>query len=124
MKVILLLIIIGFSLSFRETKADINGLWESKIEKEGIFGMRLKEDGSLVSYVNKKAYTSGRYTLSHDTITIVEDNGCNNAAGNKIKAIYKTVFFATDSLRFDFIDDSCTQRQVAVRRLRFGKVKK
>ena len=124
MKTIVVLIFAASLLAFTVAEIDINGLWESKVENEGIFGMRLKEDGTVVSYVNKKVFTSGRYTLSHDTITILEDNGCTNAVGEKMKAIYRVAMFATDSLRLDVIEDSCTQRKSAVAKLRFGRVKK
>ncbi|MEJ7681638.1 MAG: hypothetical protein WKG06_28095 [Segetibacter sp.] len=76
MKQIIALFIILSLQSFTDTNHDIVGLWESKDANGNTRGTTFKKDGTFVSYVNKKAFSSGRYTFSEDTIAFVEDNYC------------------------------------------------
>jgi hypothetical protein len=95
------------------------GRWESKPSVNGnVTGVVFKPDNKFEGYVNKKPFVSGTYSLSYDTCTII-DNGCDGK-----EAVYKLVFFSNgDSLRFEHIRDSCTERRNGMTRLVLGKVK-
>lgn len=124
MKLIFLLLAF-LSLNFyTQPDPDIAGIWESKGTTGNVGGLNLKKDGTFASYVNKKAFTSGRYTYTNGLFSFTEDNGCTNPTGGKIKAVTKLVFFAQDSFRIEVVIDSCEGRRKAVEGSRFGRVKK
>lgn len=110
------------TLLFAFTAADnLTGRWESKPSVNGnITGVVFKEDGSFEGYVNKKPFVSATYTYaSKDSILSFTDNGCEGMRGT-----YKINFFSnSDSLRFEAISDSCTERKEGMLRLIMGRVK-
>jgi hypothetical protein len=97
----------------------ITGRWESKPSPNGnVTGILFKGSNSFEGYVNKKPFVTGTYTFE-DGIFSFTDNGCNGAKG-----VYKLIFFSSgDSLRFEPISDSCTERKEGMIRLIMGKVK-
>jgi len=94
------------------------GRWESKpSEKGNVTGVVFK-DSTFEGYVNKKPFVSGAYKLENDIFSFV-DNGCAGKRG-----IYKIVFFNdSDSLRFEPIDDPCSDRRNGMSRLILGRKK-
>ena len=106
-------------LSFYSGRDPLTGRWESKpSEKGNVTGVIFKPDSSFEGYVNKKTFVSGQYTFQGDIFSFV-DNGCNGKRG-----LYKIIFFShTDSIRFEAITDSCTERRNGMSRLVLGKVK-
>ena len=118
MKTILISALITLIFSF--TSADkLTGRWETKPSVNGnVTGVMFKEDGSFEGYVNKKPFVSGTYTLEDDLFKFT-DNGCEGKTG-----IYKLNFFSdSDSLRFEVVSDSCTERKEGMLRLIMGKVR-
>ena len=104
-------------LSF--TSADkLTGRWETKPSGNGnVTGVVFKEDGSFMAYVNKKPFVSGNYTVA-DSIFTFTDNGCMGMPG-----VYKLIFFSnSDSLRFEVVNDDCTDRREGMLRTVLGKV--
>lgn len=97
----------------------LTGRWETKpSEKGNVTGVFFKSDNNFEGYINKKPFTSGRYTLEDDVLSFV-DNGCDG-----MKGVYKIIFFSgADSLRFQPIADSCVGRREGMSRLVMGKVK-
>ena len=106
-------------LSFYYGKDPLTGRWESKpSEKGNVTGVIFKSDSSFEGYVNKKIFVSGHYSFQGDIFSFV-DNGCDGKRG-----MYKIIFFShSDSLRFEAIADSCTERRKGMGRLVLGKVK-
>jgi hypothetical protein len=100
-------------------KNKLTGRWETKPSPKGnITGVVFNNDNTYEGYVNKKPFVSGKYSLHRNIITI-EENGCNGAG-----AVYKIVFFShSDSLRFEPISDSCTERREGMTRTILGRVK-
>src|ERR1700759_2636099 len=102
------------------TNADkLTGRWESQPSASGsVTGVVFKENNSFEAYVNDKPFASGSYQFKEDVFTFT-DNGCDGAQG-----VYKTIFFHHgDSLRFECIRDSCTERKEGMGRVIMGKVK-
>lgn len=97
----------------------LTGRWESKPSVNGnVTGVLFKEDRTFEAYVNKKPFASGNYALQDDVFTFT-DNGCEGMTG-----VYKTHFFHDgDSLRFQAISDSCTDRRNGMERLVLGRMK-
>jgi len=110
--------IVAILLAFAP-KNKLVGRWETKPSSKGnVTGVVFNKDNTYEGYVNKKPFVSGNYSLSRNRITI-EENGCNG-----VKAIYKLVFFShQDSLRFEAISDSCTERKEGMERTILGRVK-
>ena len=111
--------IVAILLAFAP-KNKLVGRWETKPSPKGnVTGVVFNKDNTYEGYVNKKPFVSGNYSLRRNTITI-EENGCNG-----VKAIYKLIFFShQDSLRFEAISDSCTERKEGMQRTILGRVKK
>jgi len=107
------------TLAFTTTE-ELTGRWESKSETGTITGIVFKPDTSFEGYINKKPFVSGTYTYTpEDSVFSFVDNGCDGARG-----IYKIKFYsAADSMRFEVISDSCTQRKEGIQRLIMGRVK-
>lgn len=124
MKQIITLFIVLSLQSITDTNHDIVGLWEHKGSSGAIFRSNFKKDGTFVSSIDKKAFTSGQYTFSNDTLTFVEDNVCTNANGVKFREVSHLVFFAKDSFRIDVLIDSCEGRGKAVNGSKYGRVKR
>ena len=95
------------------------GRWETQRSSKGnVTGVVFKTDNSFEGYVNKKPFVTGRYSFNDSLLSFV-DNGCAGKRG-----IYKIIFFSNDdSLRFQPIQDSCTQRKEGMSRLIMGRVK-
>jgi len=95
------------------------GRWQTKPAPNGnITSAVFMPDGNFEAYINKKPFTTGKYELNNDIFSFT-DNGCNGARGT-----YKLIFFSqNDSLRFETISDSCSDRKAGMERLIFGKVK-
>ncbi len=99
-------------------KNQLIGRWESKpSEKGNITGVVFK-DSTFEGYVNKKPFVSGVYKLENDTFSFV-DNGCQGKRG-----VYKIILFSdSDSLRFEPVNDSCSDRRNGMSRLILGRKK-
>jgi hypothetical protein len=98
----------------------LTGRWQTKPSPKGnITSVLFKADGSFETYINKKPFTSGSYTLQDSVLSFIE-NGCNG-----YRATYKILFFsAGDSIRFQPISDSCLERKEGMSRTILGRVKK
>jgi hypothetical protein len=111
----------GMFISFTALtpKNKLVGRWETKPSPKGnITSVVFNENNTYEGYINKKPFVSGNYSLSRNVITI-EETGCNG-----VKAIYKLIFFShSDSLRFEAISDSCTERKEGMSRTILGRVK-
>jgi len=106
------------SLAFLAADA-LTGRWETKPSPKGnVTGIVFKTDSTFEGYVNRKPFVTGKYTLEDDILSFT-DNGCNGARG-----VYKIVLFNNeDSLRFEPISDTCTERRNGMTRLVVGRVK-
>ena len=105
-----------FAFTFHDM---LTGRWESRPSKNGnVTGVVFKSDNSFEAYVNAKPFVSGKYSLQDSIFTFV-DNGCDGKTG-----VYKTVIFSNgDSLRFEPISDSCSDRRNGMSRLILGRIK-
>lgn len=118
MKVVLIIALIAGLLAFT-VKDKLTGRWETTPDENGVItGIRFKSGNTFEMHVNKKAYASGTYALDDNVISFV-DNGCVDTKG-----IYKIIFFShSDSMRWEPIQDSCTDRRVGIPKLVLGRVK-
>jgi hypothetical protein len=100
-------------------KKKLVGRWETRpSEKGNVTGVIFYKDHTYEAYVNKKPFVSGKFSLRRNTITI-EETGCNGAKG-----VYKLIFYSgSDSLRFEPISDTCSQRRGGMSRTILGRVK-
>ena len=98
---------------------ELSGRWESKPSPKGsVTTVVFKSGNRFEGFVNKKPFVSGTYTYV-DSVFHFSDNGCNGVAGD-----YRIIFYNNaDSMRFETIQDSCTERMHGMERLRLGKVK-
>lgn len=98
-------------------KDKLTGRWETQPSDKGnVTGVVFKADQSFEGYVNNKPFVTGTYTLK-DSIFTFTDNGCEGAEG-----VYRVIFFNNDdSLRFQPITDTCTQRRNGMVRLVMGR---
>lgn len=120
MKTIMIIGVIIFSITIAPNDM-LTGRWETKPSAKGnVTGIVFKNDSAFEAYVNKKPFASGNYRFNlKDSILSFTDNGCNGAEG-----IYKIIFFGRgDSMRFNAIYDSCTERSDGMQRLIMGRVK-
>jgi hypothetical protein len=119
MKAILIFMVMMTFTSITE-KDKLTGRWETKPSAKGnTTGIVFKEDNSFEAYINKKPFVTGTYVFQ-DSIFSFTDNGCNGARG-----IYKIIFFSeADSMRFEPVSDSCTERKQGMIRTILGRVKK
>ena len=118
MKTILISAVIIMS-STLTSKDKLAGRWETKPSAKGnVTGVVFYKNNTYEGFVNKKPFVSGKYNLRRNIITI-EENGCNGARG-----VYKIIFFShSDSLRFEPISDSCTERREGMTRTILGRIK-
>src|SRR5215212_535520 len=81
------------------------GRWETKPSPKGnVTGVLFKPDHTYMGYVNGKPFVTGVYILQDSIVTIKEPH-CDK------KGVYKLIFFSNgDSLRFQLVGDSCTER--------------
>ena len=98
---------------------DLVGKWQTKPSPKGNVTMVVfKNDNSFEGFVNRKPFTSGKYRYQGDTLSFI-DNGCNGK-----EAIYKVVFFSNnDSIRFEPVMDSCTERKNGMVKTILGRIK-
>lgn len=118
MKIILAACILLVSFFFDNP---LIGRWESKPSAKGnITGVVFRNDSTFEGYVNRKSFASGTYQYNtKDSVFSFTDNVCNG-----VKGVYKIVFFnQADSLRFQFISDSCTERRKGMEQLVMGRFK-
>jgi len=118
MKKILVATII-ISLFAFAPKNKLLGRWETRPSPKGnVTSVVFNKDNTYEGYINRKPFVSGSYSLHRNTITI-EETGCNG-----MKAVYKLIFFShSDSLRFEPVSDSCTERREGMSRTILGRVK-
>ena len=97
----------------------LTGRWQTKpSEKGNVTSVVFKPDGTFEGFVNRKPFTTGKYTVKDSVLTFT-DNGCGGTTG-----VYKLVLFSNgDSLRFQSISDTCTQRRGGMERTILGRVK-
>lgn len=119
MKTFILIIAALSASTYLKNNDKLVGRWESPVSPKGnITGVVFRNDSTYDSYINKKPFTSGVYRIHDGTITIRE-NGCGDREGT-----YQLIFYSNnDSLRFQSIADSCTERMNGMNRLRLGKIK-
>jgi hypothetical protein len=98
----------------------LTGRWQTKPSAKGNpTGIAFREDKTFEVYINKKPFATGGYILE-DGLFSFTDNGCNGATG-----VYKIIFLSdADSIRFEPISDSCTERKQGMTRTILGRVKK
>lgn len=97
----------------------LTGRWETKPSVNGnVTSVLFRPDGTFDGFINKKPFTTGTYTLK-DSIFTFTDNGCGGTEG-----VYKILPFSNgDSIRLQFIRDTCTARVNGITRLVLGRVK-
>lgn len=110
----LLMIIYVFSLPDNS----LLGRWESVSKTGAVTGVVFKADRDFEVFVNRKAFTSGKYRVQGDTL-IFSDTGCGGSEG-----MYRNLFYHNgDSLRWTLIYDTCTERARGMQALRLGRKK-
>ena len=117
---IMILAVIALSLAATAPNPII-GRWETKPSPKGnVTLLNMKADGNFEGYINKKPFVSGTYSyIDRDSVLSFVDNGCNKARGT-----YKVVFFSEgDSIRFEPIMDTCTERRNGMSKTIMGRVK-
>lgn len=117
MRIIAIYVIAIVALAFNE-KDKLTGRWQTKPSVTGaVTGIVFMPDNTFEGYVNRKPFVTGKYRVQ-DSLFSFTDNGCNGAEG-----IYKMIFFSNeDSLRFEPITDTCTQRRNGMQKLVFGRI--
>lgn len=97
----------------------LTGRWETKpSEKGNVTSVVFKPDNTFEGFINRKPFTTGKYSLK-DSIMTFTDNGCGGS-----EASYKVVLFSYgDSLRFQPLTDSCTERRRGMSRIVMGRAK-
>ena len=95
------------------------GRWETKPSPKGnVTGLYMKADSSFEGFFNKKPFVTGTYTYKDSLLSFV-DNGCNKARG-----LYKVIFFSEgDSIRFEPVSDTCTERRNGMSKTIMGRIK-
>ena len=119
MKVLFFLLCVCTLFSFGNNNDSITGKWISPPSINGnVTSAEFKADNTFEAFLNNKAFASGTYNVKSDTLSFI-DNGCDGARGH-----YKLIFFHSgDSLRFQPIQDSCTDRKEGMIRIIFGRDK-
>jgi hypothetical protein len=97
----------------------LTGRWETKPSPKGnVTSVVFKPDNTFEGFINRKPFTTGKYALK-DSILSFTDNGCGGTTG-----VYKLILFSNgDSLRFESISDTCTERRNGMNRTILGRVK-
>ena len=97
----------------------LTGRWQTQVSEKGnVTSVVFKPDNTFEGFINKKPFTTGKYSLK-DSIFTFTDNGCG-----KSEASYKIILFSYgDSMRLQPISDTCTDRRKGMSRLVMGKVK-
>lgn len=114
-----LLVAMAIALGATVSEDFLTGRWQTRqSEKGNVTSVIFKPDNTFEGFVNRKPFTTGRYTLK-DSIFTFTDNGCGGTEG-----VYKCALFSSgDSLRFEFIRDTCTDRRNGISRMILGRVK-
>jgi hypothetical protein len=118
MKTFLISIVIMTFFAF-PAKDILTGKWQTPVSPKGnVTGIVFKEDNSFEAFVNRKPFTSGKYTLK-DSLFSFTDTGCEGKPGT-----YRLIFFSQgDSLRLEAVSDSCVERKNGMIHLVMGRVK-
>jgi hypothetical protein len=97
----------------------LTGRWETRpSEKGNVTSVVFKPDNTFEGFINRKPFTSGKYSLK-DSILTFTDNGCGGS-----EAVYKVILFSDgDSIRFQAISDTCTGRRNGMSRTILGRAK-
>src|SRR5688572_1429379 len=108
--------IISVLFTLLSTFADndiLTGKWESPVSPQGnVTSVVFRADQSFEGFVNNKPFVTGNYTLK-DSIFTFTDNGCDGAEG-----VYRLIsFHYGDSIRFQYISDTCSNRRNGLSRL-------
>jgi len=124
MKILLLLAMLFSGFTYYATDDDITGIWQIRLPNNITGTIHYRKDSTFVTTVNKKIFTSGKYTYNDNTITFVEDSGCQDKNAAPLKGAYTINFFAPDSIQFELIYDSCRGRRRDLNHLKLGRVEK
>jgi hypothetical protein len=118
MKTMLLMAIVAIWFAYADNN-ELTGIWETKPSPKGnITRVIFKPDASFEGFINKKPFTSGKYTF-HDGLLSFTENGCNGKRGE-----YKIIFFShSDSIRFVPVNDSCEERRKGMSVTILGRIK-
>jgi hypothetical protein len=95
------------------------GRWETKPSPKGnVTGLNMKADSSFEGFINRKPFVTGTYTYKDSLLSFV-DNGCS-----KTRGLYKVIWFSEgDSIRFEPISDTCTERRNGMSKTIMGRIK-
>jgi hypothetical protein len=121
MKYFALIAVLISGAAFFETHDEIIGVWQIKLPGNVLGTINYRKDSTFVTSVNNKSFTSGKYTYKDKVMTFVEDNGCRSSDGNYMIGEYRINFFATDSIQFDLVYDSCGGRRKDLNQLKLGR---
>jgi hypothetical protein len=111
-------------LSFRIDSSDITGTWQVTLPGDIVGTIRYRKDSTFETFVNRKAFTSGKYTFTGDTLTITEESGCRKSDGSYVIGVYKITFLKPETIQFEVIQDSCNGRRQGSNHLKLSKVEK
>lgn len=104
--------------SFTNLPDKIVGRWQQKMHDGSVMLLVFRADSTCEGFINGKTFSSGKYYMKKDTM-FVSEPVCNaNYYG-----IYRLNYFATDSVRFTVVKDSCMDRHEGMHNLRVGYVK-
>lgn len=108
-----------FAFSLFDDPYKLAGRWQTPPSPAGnITRVVFTTDSTFEAFVNRKPFTSGRFTRENDVFSFT-DNGCMGLRG-----VYRLVFFSEgDSLRFAPLTDSCEERKQGMSRMVLGRVK-
>jgi len=116
---IMIIAAIALMLAAASDPNPLVGRWETKPSPKGnVTGLYMKADSSFEGFFNKKPFVTGTYTYRDSLLSFV-DNGCNHTRG-----LYKVIFFsAGDSIRFEPVSDTCTERRNGMSKTIMGRIK-
>jgi hypothetical protein len=116
---IMIIAAVAFALAAASEPNPLVGRWETKPSPKGnVTGLYMKADSSFEGFINKKPFVTGTYTYKDSLLSFV-DNGCNRTRG-----LYKVIFFSEgDSIRFEPVSDTCTERRNGMSKTIMGRIK-
>lgn len=116
---IMIIAVVALTLAAASDPNPLVGRWETKPSPKGnVTGLYMKADSSFEGFFNKKPFVTGTYTYRDSLLSFV-DNGCNGARG-----LYKVIWFSEgDSIRFEPISDTCTERRNGMSKTIMGRLK-
>jgi hypothetical protein len=121
MKFFALIAVLISGFAFSEIDDEIIGVWQIKLPGNVVGTINYRKDSTFVTSLNNKIFTSGKYRYKDRVMTFVEDNGCRRSDGNYMIGEYRINFFATDSIQFDLVHDSCGARRKDLNQLKLGR---